>query len=244
MSRRPALVVALALLTEASFVSPAAAQEIGVGADFVSRYVWRGFDFGQSASIQPTIELSSGDFTLGTWGSFAITDAGANELDLYASYAFGPLSVGVTDYYFPTTGPDFGEDSGSDFFNYRDGGDGSHYIEPFVSYEGDETFPLTITLATLLYNDPEFSTYVEAGYGVAVGETELGVAVGSVLVLDSDGVDGSSFYGTSRDVTVSNISLSAGREIPITDRFSLPIFGQLILNPETDRAFLVFGVSL
>ncbi len=240
--------IALAVLTGASFAPSAAAQEVSVGADLVSRYVWRGFDFGQSASVQPTIEFSSGDFAIGTWGSFALTDAGANELDLYASYAFGPLTVGVADYYFPTASPLFGEDAGdegSDFFNYRDGGDGSHYLEPYVAYQGDETFPLSILIATVVYNDPTFSTYVEAGYGFTLADTDVGFTVGSVLALDSgDAGAGAGFYGTTRDATVTNLALSASREIPITDQFSLPIFGQLILNPETDRAFLVFGVSL
>lgn len=235
------VLLALALLA----TIPAAAQtDVGFGADIVSRYVWRGIDFGQSASVQPTIELTSGGFALGTWGSFAITDAGANELDLYASYTAGPFTVGVTDYYFPTDGsPDFGVTSGSDFFNYEEGG--AHYIEPFVSYSGGDALPLTITAATIVHNDPEYSTYIEAAYGFAVGETELGLAVGTVVVLDPKAdSNGSDFYNTTRNATVMNIALSAGREIPITDQFTLPVFGQLILNPEYDRAFLVFGISL
>ena len=40
-----------------------------------------------------------------------------------------------------------------------------HYLEPYVAYQGDETFPLSVLIATVVYNDPTFSTYVEAGYG-------------------------------------------------------------------------------
>lgn len=238
----PRLLLALALLTAAP--AALAQTEVSFGADLVSRYVWRGFDFGQSASVQPSIELTSGGFAIGTWGSYALTDAGANELDLYASYAFGPLTVGVTDYYFPTAPPDLGVTGSSDYFNVENDGEGAHYIEPFVSFESD-AFPLAITLATVVYNDPTFSTYLEAAYGFEVGGTELGLAVGSVFALDSaDGVQGAGFYGTSKDATVTNVALSAGREIPITSEFSLPVFGQYIINPETERAFLVFGISL
>lgn len=239
----PRLVLALALLLAA----PAALSqpEVSLGADFVSRYVWRGLDFGQSAAAQPFIELSADAFTVGTWGSFALTDAGANELDLYASYSFGPLTVGVTDYYFPGASPVPGGDAdgGSDLFNFDDG-DGAHVIEPFVSYEGDAV-PVSLTLATNVYNDDDYSTYLEAGYGFAVGGVDLGLAVGAVFALDSaDGVEGSDYYLTSNDAAITNLMLSASKEIPITSQFALPVFGQYVVNPETERAFLVFGVSL
>ena len=46
-----------------------------------------------------------GDLELGIWGSFPTTggDAG-HELDLYASYSFGPASLTVTSYTFPGAG--------------------------------------------------------------------------------------------------------------------------------------------
>ena len=51
----------------------AAAQQVDFGSYFVNRYVWRGIDFGKSASIQPYIEFSSVGFTAGTWASYAIS---------------------------------------------------------------------------------------------------------------------------------------------------------------------------
>jgi len=220
----------------------AAQPEIGLGADVVSRYVWRGYDFGQSASIQPSLSVTSGGFEGGAWGSYALTSAGANELDLYASYTAGVLTVGVTDYYFPSAPPDLGVTSGSDYFNFDDGGNGAHYIEPFV---GVSVGDLSFTLATVVYNDPTFSTYVEAAYGFEVSGTSLGIALGSVVALDPvAGSPGSAFYGTSKDATVTNIALSASRDVPITSSFTLPVFGSYVINPETERAFLLFGFSL
>jgi len=224
---------------------PASAQtEISVGADVVSRYVWRGFDFGESLSIQPALEVATSGLAVGAWSSYAFTSGGANELDLYLSYTAGPVTFGVTDYYFPTDAPDLGVTSGSDYFNFSDGGDGAHYIEPFVTLAPDG-FPVAFTVATVAFNDPTFSTYVEAAYGFEVSGTELGVTLGSVFALDSpDGAAGAGFYGTSKDATVTQLALSAAREIRITDAFALPVFGQYVVNPETERAFLVFGFSL
>ena len=48
-------VLALGLLS-----TTAAEAEIGIGADLVNRYVWRGADFGDGASIQPYISYASG----------------------------------------------------------------------------------------------------------------------------------------------------------------------------------------
>ena len=65
------------------------AQSIGFGADFYNRYVWRGYDFGDSFSVQPGLAFTAGSFELGTWGSYSISadGAGANEHDLYAPTA-------------------------------------------------------------------------------------------------------------------------------------------------------------
>src|SRR5690554_7019884 len=64
-------------------------QELTVKAeaDIVSSYIWRGLYVGP-ASIQPSISLSSGDFTFGIWGSSSFNSTW-REFDLYASYSIG-----------------------------------------------------------------------------------------------------------------------------------------------------------
>ena len=48
---------------------PATAVEFDIGADVVSRYVWRGTDFGNSPAIQPSMSASfrDGQLELGYW---------------------------------------------------------------------------------------------------------------------------------------------------------------------------------
>ncbi|PAU95012.1 hypothetical protein CK503_05340 [Aliifodinibius salipaludis] len=213
----------------------AKAQDVDFGADFVNRYVWRGIDFGKSASIQPTIEFTSGGFTAGTWASYAmspvenstVSAVGASEHDLYLSYSFGNVSVGVTDYYFPT---------GSEIFNFDDDGAGAHYIEPNISIAGPESFPVTFYGAINAYNDPDHSIYLEASVPFSVGDTDMAVTIGGVPAE-------SNYYGTTKAGLI-NMNLSVSREIEITDKFSLPIFGGYILNPYAEQSYLVFGLSL
>lgn len=221
------LIVALFMIVPGS----ALAQSVDLGSDFVNRYVWRGYDFGESFSVQPYLEYTRGGFTVGSWASYAIAPggAGANEHDLYASYSFGAVAVGLTDYYFPGPGAD-------GFFDYDSGGEGAHVIEPHLRVGGTESFPVTLYGSINAYNDPDHSLYLEASLPFSVGQTGMSLTAGAV------GTE-SAYYGTD-GFAVVNLALSADRSIPITDGFSLPVHARYVLNPDTERTFLVFGVSL
>jgi hypothetical protein len=232
-NRLPGVIFASLLLGLS--IRPASAQSFGIGADVVSRYVWRGVDFGESMSVQPALSFSAGAFTLGSWASYSASASGAyaNEHDLYASVAIGPLTVGITDYYFPAPGND---SLGLDFFNYDDGG--SHYLELNVGAGGTESFPLSVSANMFFHNDDDNSVYIQLDYPFTVEEVEVGLTAAFVP-------RESAFYRTSAFGFV-NLGVSATRELKITDSFSLPISVAYIVNPTPGaaRSFLVFGVSL
>jgi hypothetical protein len=206
------------------------AQSFSLGADLTSRYIWRGYDFGESLSIQPALTFSAGNFEAGAWASYSISadGSGANENDLWFGYSAGPVTFGVTDYYFPSPG-------GLGFFSYDGDGEGAHWIEPYVSFGGTESFPLSLYGAVFVHNDPDNSIYLQADYPFTVDGVELSLTAGAVA-------GESAFYGTEGFALV-NLGISASKEVPITDQFSLPLSVAYILNPDTERAFLVFGVS-
>ncbi|MEM1095997.1 MAG: hypothetical protein AAGJ10_15470 [Bacteroidota bacterium] len=231
--RRQSYLLSLVLLLALS-IAPlsASAQSVDLGADLFNRYVWRGLDFGESASVQPYLEVSAGNFTVGTWASYAVNAGGANEHDLYVSYSAGPLSFGVTDYYFPSPlGTPATAGSSYSFFDYSDGG--AHTLEANLGYEGTG-FALAGNIN--FFNDDDTSVYVEVGVPLTLGETELALAVG-VVPMES------AWYLTD-GFAVTNISLGAGREIKITDAFSLPLSVAYTINPALERSYLVFGISL
>jgi len=218
------------------FAVPASSQSFSLGADFMSRYVWRGYDFGESLSVQPALTFSTGGLEIGSWASYSISadGAGANEHDLWLGYTVetptsGSFSIGLTDYHFPS--PD-----GLGFFDGDGDGDGAHWIEPYVSYTGPDALPITLYGAVIVHNDPDNSFYLQAAYPLTVGDVALGLTAGAVA-------GESAFYGTS-GFAVVNLGLSASREIKMTDSFSLPISVSYIMNPDTERTFLVFGISL
>lgn len=51
-------------------------------------------------------------------------------------------------------------------------------------------------------------------------------------------------YADKFNVTMTNLTLAAAKEIPITSKFSLPLFAQVTFNPYTQGAYFVFGLSL
>lgn len=51
-------------------------------------------------------------------------------------------------------------------------------------------------------------------------------------------------YSTDKKFNVVNLGLSATKAIVISDKFSLPLTGKGILNPEKDQIFFVLGFAL
>lgn len=229
---------AFCLLFGLLLLSAPASAQVSVGSDLVSRYVFRGVDFGESFSVQPSIAYSTKGFTVGSWASYSISadGSGANEHDLFVSVARGPVEIGLTDYFFPSPPGPEGIPETASFFNYDSGGEGAHILEPYVALGGTEAFPLQLYAAINAYNEPDNSIYLEASYAFTVEDVDLGATAGFVPME-------SAFYLTDGPNFV-NLALSASKVIEVTETFAIPVSIQYILNPETERTFLVFGLSL
>jgi hypothetical protein len=216
------------------------AQEFSVGTDVVSRYIWRGTDFGDSPSLQPTVEFGAGGFAIGFWGAYPTNSGtGAEEVDLYAGYSFdinssGSIYLGFTDYMFPTSGFEI-----TNFNNYDDEeGAGSHYIEINAGYSGPESFPISLSFNIFVHNVMDNPLYFELGYSTAVND------VGIDLFLGGSVGDGAAYYGSTETFDIVNTGITASKEIKFSDDFSLPVFGSIIVNPATEHLFFVVGFSL
>lgn len=82
---------------------------------YASKYVFRGAQLAKQ-SLQPSVELSTGNFTAGIWTNQPITDNTDNEIDFYAGYSV-PLNdawkfdTGLTLYYYPELNTGGGADA-------------------------------------------------------------------------------------------------------------------------------------
>ena len=213
------------------------AQEIEttISGDIVSSYIWRGQDLG-NVSLQPTLGIGYKGFSLSAWGSVGLSDpADTKEFDLTLGYTVGGLSIGITDYWFNA-----GLDPENRYFKYDAHGT-NHVFEANIGYD----FGLASVqwFTNIAGNDGvnkdgkrAYSSYVEVAVPFKVATVDWTATAGAVPYATD-------FYGTT-GFAVTNVSLRADKEIKVTDSFSIPVFGQVTGNPCSQKAYLVFGITL
>ncbi len=263
-------ILALFLLTGFSAVSygqeSSKDSKLGfdIGADIMSRYVWRGTRCGGSSpNIQPFTSLSLSNFEIGVWGAYSV--GGTNpyqEFDLYATYNFANevFSVTIADYFFPNELSDY------KYFEYKKDSTG-HIFEGTLSFNGTEKIPVSLFIATNFFggdakkvdndvNSPDFnkedgiqySTYIELGYSTSIREIDfdafLGFTLNSPKKADtaSGYIGENGFYGNSPGIV--NLGFTATKKIKITEKYSLPVSTSVITNPQMEKVCFVFGISL
>jgi hypothetical protein len=225
---------------------------VNVGFDLVSNYIWRGSpslgeDNGAtqlSPNFQPGLSVGIGSLTVGAWGSYDFLGK-YHETDLYVSYAFGPVTTTITDYFW--TYP-------AKYFNYKSE-ETAHIIEGALTYTGSEKFPINITLASFLYGADKkswsdtletdgkkqnFSTYIEVGYSFKLGSSQLNPFIG---ITPYDGYYGDG-YGNVDGFQVVNFGATASKTLMVSEKFSIPVKLSLIYNPVMEKSFLVVGLTL
>jgi uncharacterized protein (TIGR02001 family) len=198
--------------------------DFDLGVDIASRYIWRGLQLSDGVAIQPFIEMSVGNFTLGTWGSYQPGDTGyAQELDFYASYAIKSFTIGFTDYAFPQ------DNFAGQYFNAS-----GHVGEVSLSFDGPEKFPLSVALYMNVYNDDDNSFYSQIEYPFSVKKVDLSLFVGA----------GTGFYTMDTNYMINNFGIKASKDIQVTESFSFGLSASAIFNPDNEDAYLVAIISL
>jgi hypothetical protein len=195
-------------------------SSFNVGADVYSNYVWRGTKLGTGPAFQPSVEFVTGGLTLGVWGSFDAS--GYMEADPYISYAFPfGLSLGFTDYYSPSL----------PLFDVSDTA-GSHAFEVNAGFE---TGGLSLSANYILNEAGGVASkgsdlYFQAGYAFKNFEISMGA--------------GDGWHTTDGNFAICHVAVGVSKEIKITDTFSIPVSGQVIVNPEREALYVVVGFSL
>ena len=209
--------------------------ETTIAADVVSQYVWRGLEAG-SVSLQPTLGIGYKGLSLSAWGSVGLTDpADTKEFDLTLSYTAGGFNIGITDYWFSAGGDPEGR-----YFMYE-ANNTNHVFEANIGYDfGVASIQWFTNFAGNdgLNKDGKraYSSYVEATVPFTLATVDWSATVGAVPFATD-------FYGTT-GFAVTNLSLKATKDIKVTDSFSIPVFGQVVANPCSQKAYLVFGFTL
>lgn len=243
----------MAILTIAGIiVSTASAEEkkgvqFNASGDFVSTYVWRGMYQNAQACVQPTLGIGIKGVTLTAWGSTSLADVttGHKELDFTLAYGFNNFTIQIADLWWDGQG-------NNRYFHYGSHSTG-HHFEAGISYVLPcEKFPLSIAWNTVFAGDDKqdfsdkhphgkqaYSSYAELNYPFSVKGIDLNATLGFVPYKSqtSMGYDVTGF-------AVTNIALTATKEIQITKSFSVPLFVRVITNPAQEDTHLVLGFTI
>lgn len=218
---------------------------LNIGSDIMSRYVWRGTDYGNSPSIQPTLSATVKNFEIGYWGAIA-TNSFYKEIDLYAKYTVKNFSLILTDYYIPyANGLDASPDNRYFIFDDKKT---AHTIETALQYKGGDKCPLWILAGAFVYGNDKrwgydaakdttdktyYSTYIELGYSFKVKDNSADVFLGFTPQAGA--------YGNTMGVI--NMGVTGYRKIKISNDFELPVKGSLVFNPQSQNVYLLFGFT-
>ena len=185
-----------------------------LGVELQTKYVWRGVE-------QMPVESANGKFS---------------EIDLGVSYSYNWLTVGLTDYYYPTT--DTPEDQ---YFNFKSRETG-HCFEGYINI-APENIPAYLLFSTFFAGEDKkldgkqaYSTYGElGGHYDFLGGHQLGLAVGATF-------NKSYYNGYAHNFSICNIELKYTYNLMIKD-FALPLSVAYIINPEVEKAHVNLSAS-
>lgn len=205
--------------------------EADLGVDIVNNYVFRGMKLG-NASIQPYAGIYYKGLALETWGSYGFANpADDEEIDFTLSYSIAGLRIGLADYFVI-------DETDPSFFVYKKD-ETSHVFEAFVEYDFDflQIGGYVNFAGCDVWDDGRsaYSTYFEVSAPFSFATLDWTATVGFSPF--------ASPYYETEGFAVNNISLMAEKEIPVTDRYSIPIFAAFTVNPYANKVFLTFGLS-
>lgn len=208
--------------------------ETSIGADIVSSYIWRGQDLGSTA-IQPTLGIEYKGLSLSAWGSYGLVNpSDTKEFDLTLGYTISGFNIGITDYWFSN-----GLDPESRYFKYA-ALSTNHVFEANVGY--DFGFVSLQWYTNFAGNDGKYngkraySSYFEVSIPFQLASVDWAFTAGAVPYATD-------LYGTT-GFAVTNLTLSASKDIKVTDSFTIPVFAQIVANPCSQKAYLVLGFTL
>jgi hypothetical protein len=225
-------VLVIALSTSFPMIN---AQEwsASAGGDIVSSYIWRGQDLG-GVSIQPTASVSLGGLSLTAWGSVGFESFDAKEFDFTLGYGAGGFSAAITDYWFYLND----EELVDNYFDYA-AHSTAHMFELTLGYDfGPAAIVWNTYFAGADYFNEDgkrsYSTYIEASAPFKISDIDFSAELG---LTPWEGL-------YSKKFNVVNIGVKAGKELKISDSFSLPVFTKVTFAPNIEKCWFVFGVTL
>ena len=210
-----------------------------LGLDLQTKYIWRGMEMISSDSapvVFPQINYQKNGLYVYVMGATAINGK-YSEVDMGASYTFKWLTVGLNNYYYPTTTTPFDQ-----YFNFKSHETG-HWLEGVVTI-APEKIPLSLTVSNFfagadktLDGKQAYSTYAElCGYYDFKDDHRIALTLGAAF-------NKSCYNGYEHDFGICNIELKYTYNLELS-KLSIPIGVAYIINPVYEKSHINFTASL
>lgn len=217
-----------------------------LGLDLKTKYINRGMEMMPENSapvLFPGVNYSNKGFYVYVMGGYAVNGK-YSELTYGISYTYKWFTIGVNDYYYPTTDSSFDR-----YFNYKSRETG-HWLEAVITI-APEKVPLWLTVSNFFYGadkyqvvDSEgntkdkqaYSTYAELGtYYDFLHDHRISLALGAAF-------NKSCYNGYDKNFSICNVELKYTYNLAIKD-FTLPLSAMFIYNPVYNKAHVNFTAS-
>lgn len=222
--------------------APLRASNFHLGIDLQTKYVWRGMEMmSEDAApvLFPTLNYQWKGLYVYAMGGYSINGKYA-EVDLGISYTWNGFTIGLYDYYYPTT--DSKEDEYFDGKNHT-----GHWLEGCLTYSPDK-IPIWATISNFFYGADKYlddagkekqaySTYLEVGtYYEFLSNNRIAFAVGAAL-------NKSCYNNYEHDFSICSLELKYTYNVTFSNDWNLPLSVGYIYNPVFDKSFVNFTAN-
>ena len=210
--------------------------KISLSTNFTSTHMWRAMPAGTAPCIEPFVSCKIGKLNMSAWASYAL-DNSYKEIDIFATYSWKYLSLGIFDYYCPLQSSSLNR-----YSEYRTDKT-QHLFEGQIVFSGADKLPLSLTTSCFFAGSDldsngkqRYSTYIELSYHFMLQQSFLlNLEIGLTPFKNS-------MY--SDKPSVFNYGFSISKDIRITKKWSIPSKYKLIYNPEIDMLYFTVSFTL
>ena len=209
-----------------------------LGVDLQTKYIWRGMEMITDDSapvVFPSFNYSYSGFYAYAMGGYSFNGKYC-EVDLGVSYSYKWLTLGINDYYYPTT-----HQPEDQYFIFKNGQTG-HWLEAIVTI-APEKIPAYLIVSSFFYGadkDDEgkqaYSTYAELGcHYDFLNDNQVALALGSAL-------NKSCYNGYAHGFGICSIELKYTYYLSLKS-INIPLGVAFIYNPVYDKSHVNLTAS-
>lgn len=203
------------------------AGKVNLDVFLFSRYAWRGVQFGSGPSVQAQLSYTKGGFIAACYVAKSINGGNTgypNTSNIMLGYQYKGVSLFVDDYYF------YDEDNLDRYFDWSD--TTLHYTELRLKYDHARFYGMG-GYNVYAAKGANKALYIEAGYKVP----DHGLTFFAGYLFDTSDLNFSTTAG------LTNIGVTKLKELRVNDKFALPVFGTLMVNPNYKNVVDTPGVG-